>query len=109
MDWFRAGRRLLSLMPAAALSWVAVAEDLPTARAPVTRASIAANRLQVPDTVAPLPGPENQPLREAKEILTTKFPAIINPEFQPIDLNTALQVAGVQNPELLIARQRVVE
>jgi outer membrane protein TolC len=29
--------------------------------------------------------------------------------FQPIDLNTALRLAGVQNPELLVARQRVVE
>jgi outer membrane protein TolC len=27
----------------------------------------------------------------------------------PIDLNTALRLAGVQNPDLLIARQRVVE
>lgn len=28
---------------------------------------------------------------------------------QPIDLNTALRLAGVQNPDLLVARQRVVE
>jgi outer membrane protein TolC len=34
---------------------------------------------------------------------------VIRPEHVPIDLNTALRLAGVQNPELLLARQRVVE
>src|SRR4051812_24600 len=34
---------------------------------------------------------------------------ILAPNVQPIDLNTALQLAGVQNPQLMIARQRVVE
>src|SRR5437764_868782 len=33
----------------------------------------------------------------------------LDPAFRPIDLNTALRLAGVQNPELNIARQRVVE
>jgi outer membrane protein TolC len=36
-------------------------------------------------------------------------PSILGPNAQPIDLNTALRLAGVQNPELLLARQRVVE
>ena len=37
-------------------------------------------------------------------------PASILPaESAPIDLNTALRLAGAQNPELMIARQRVVE
>ena len=36
-------------------------------------------------------------------------PTLLAPETRPIDLNTALQLAGVQNPELMIARQRVVE
>ena len=31
------------------------------------------------------------------------------PEHRPIDLNTALRLAGVQNPQLMIARQRVLE
>src|SRR5215213_7388498 len=31
------------------------------------------------------------------------------PEVRPIDLPTALRLAQVQNPELLLARQRVVE
>src|SRR5262249_37552623 len=34
---------------------------------------------------------------------------ILAPEVVPIDLNTALRLAGVQNPQLMIARQRVVE
>jgi outer membrane protein TolC len=36
-------------------------------------------------------------------------PTILDAEVHPIDLNTALRLAGVQNPQLMIARQRVVE
>jgi outer membrane protein TolC len=36
-------------------------------------------------------------------------PTLLDPNVHPIDLNTALQLAGVQNPQLMIARQRVVE
>jgi outer membrane protein TolC len=36
-------------------------------------------------------------------------PTILDPNVQPIDLNTALRLAGVQNPQLMIARQRVIE
>lgn len=35
--------------------------------------------------------------------------SILPAESAPIDLNTALRLAGAQNPELMIARQRVVE
>jgi outer membrane protein TolC len=34
---------------------------------------------------------------------------MLDPTIRPIDLNTALRLANVQNPDLLIARQRVVE
>ncbi len=34
---------------------------------------------------------------------------ILGTEWRPIDLNTALRLAGVQNPDLLVARQRVTE
>lgn len=34
---------------------------------------------------------------------------ILKPDEYPIDLGTALRLAGVSNPELLLARQRVVE
>ncbi|MGO9599093.1 MAG: TolC family protein [Isosphaeraceae bacterium] len=36
-------------------------------------------------------------------------PSILHPEVQPIDLDTALRLAGVQNPEFNLARQRVLE
>lgn len=36
-------------------------------------------------------------------------PSLLNPTIQPIDLNTALRLAGAQNPDLLIARARVIE
>ena len=36
-------------------------------------------------------------------------PTILKPEVRPIDLTTALNLAGVQNPELNIARTRVLE
>ncbi len=36
-------------------------------------------------------------------------PTILDPNVRPIDLNTALRLAGVQNPELNLARQRVME
>ncbi|SIO61221.1 Outer membrane protein TolC [Singulisphaera sp. GP187] len=42
-------------------------------------------------------------------LLLPPAPTILDPAIRPIDLNTALQLAGVQNPDLLIARQRVVE
>ena len=35
--------------------------------------------------------------------------SILGQEVRPIDLNTALRLAGVENPELNLARQRVVE
>jgi outer membrane protein TolC len=36
-------------------------------------------------------------------------PSLLAPEAQPIDLAGALRLAGVQNPEILLARERVVE
>ena len=36
-------------------------------------------------------------------------PTILAPNVRPIDLGTALRLANVQNPQLMIARQRVVE
>jgi outer membrane protein TolC len=35
-------------------------------------------------------------------------PSLLGPEARPIDLATALRLAGVQNPEILLARERVV-
>ena len=36
-------------------------------------------------------------------------PTLLGPQTRPIDLNSALRLAGVQNPDLNLARQRVVE
>ena len=41
--------------------------------------------------------------------LQPRSATILNTETRPIDLNTALRLAGVQNPELMVARQRVVK
>ncbi|MGC8640568.1 MAG: hypothetical protein ACP5XB_11900, partial [Isosphaeraceae bacterium] len=65
---------------------------------------------------APLPARRaNEPgganIDESKAIspIPPSPPPIIRPEMQPIDLDTALRLAGVQNPELNLARQRVLE
>src|SRR5262249_29899575 len=43
------------------------------------------------------------------EIEFPKPPSILDPNTTPIDLASALQLAGVQNPELFLARERVTE
>lgn len=46
----------------------------------------------------------------SSEVVTPESPpTVLDAEVRPLDLNTALRLAGVQNPQLLIARQRVVE
>jgi outer membrane protein TolC len=95
-----AGLRLLVLAGALALAGSADAGAAPppgeTPRAPETA--------QAPVAVPALPKPSSEPAP-----IPQPAPSIIDPNFRPIDLNTALQLAGVQNPQLLIARQRVVE
>ncbi len=39
----------------------------------------------------------------------TPLTTLFSPDTRPIDLASALQLAGVQNPEILLARERVVE
>ncbi|HMB08746.1 MAG TPA: TolC family protein, partial [Isosphaeraceae bacterium] len=46
---------------------------------------------------------------DGQSALVPPSPSILAPDVQPIDLNTALRLAGVQNPDLMIARQRAVE
>ncbi len=65
----------------------------------------------------PLPRGANRDERPAREATREEMaiarpyspPTILKPEVQPIDLDTALRLAGVQNPELNVARQRVLE
>jgi outer membrane protein TolC len=76
---------------------------------------------QAPGTVdrlpQPLPREETRDRIQEKEETDRRLalpvpvspPTILRPEVQPIDLDTALRLAGVQNPELNVARQRVLE
>ncbi|QEH33452.1 Outer membrane efflux protein [Aquisphaera giovannonii] len=83
-----------SASPLANPASTAVPEPLPTvAREPGTSAVASADANK---EGAPPPPPVSPP-------------TILHPETRPIDLNTALQLAGVQNPELNAARQRVLE
>jgi outer membrane protein TolC len=71
---------------------------------------------------APAPAPlEGQPQGNAGESasaaprgtptepLLPQAPSFIGANFVPIDLNTTLRLAGVQNPDVLVAQSRVVE
>lgn len=61
----------------------------------------------------PLPRLERAPLRSASSsgIVPPPVtpPSTLAPEIHPIDLATALRLANVQNPELNVARQRILE
>ncbi|WP_435018179.1 TolC family protein [Tundrisphaera sp. TA3] len=49
------------------------------------------------------------PSASADAALLSPPPSVLPGEFRPIDLGTALRLAGAENPELNLARQRVVE
>jgi outer membrane protein TolC len=52
--------------------------------------------------------PSPRPL-DAGDSLPPNPPSILPADWNPIDLPSTLRLAGVENPEILIARQRVVE
>src|SRR5437762_11422874 len=52
-------------------------------------------------------GKNNTP--KGAEITPLPAPTLLSPDSRPIDLASALQLGGVQNPEILLARERVVE
>ncbi len=54
-------------------------------------------------------GPAEKPLSPKGDPLHAPPGTILQPGESPIDLGTALQLAGAENPELLLARQRVTE
>ena len=59
-----------------------------------------------------LPPPSEKAARVGREGIApppTSPPSILGAEVQPIDLTTALNLAGVQNPDLNVMRTRVVE
>src|SRR5439155_3782820 len=58
------------------------------------------------------PAKKDGPVEKAPPPRTAPDPppgTILGPDEAPIDLGTALRLAGAENPELLLARQRVVE
>lgn len=68
---------------------------------------------QVQGTVQPTPRDIGNPLPSGETSSAASIPpsppTILDPNVRPIDLNSALRLTGVQNPQLMIARQRVVE
>lgn len=66
---------------------------------------------QPPKDGAPKTGealPQPRPVAPAQEPLAPTN-SILDNQARPIDLASALELAGVQNPEILLARERVVE
>ena len=63
----------------------------------------------IPDPTALPSDPGSPKLKASSTSLLPVSPSILDPTVQPLDLNVALHLAGVQNPELLIAQQRVAE
>jgi len=76
------------------------------AEPPKAKSSIATR--SVPDVASSdRPKQLNDPTES--DLAQVTSPTILDPNVHPIDLNSALRLAGVQNPQLMIARQRVVE
>jgi outer membrane protein TolC len=74
------------------------------------RAQVPASR--PPAAIAPdaLPGaPDRAIPRVGIASPPASPPTILKPETQPLDLTTALNLAGIQNPELNLARTRILE
>ncbi len=59
--------------------------------------------------ISPDVSPQRGGRPSAASLVIPSPPSILNPEVRDLDLNTALRLAGVENPELNLARQRVVE
>jgi outer membrane protein TolC len=57
----------------------------------------------------PLPARRSPAVAPSPPVMIPMPPSILDANVRPIDLNSALRLAGVQNPELNLARQRVVE
>ncbi len=61
----------------------------------------------------PLANPQGAPLEPGGDIPTpasiTNQPSLLSADFVPIDLPSAVRLAGLRNPDLFLARQRVVE
>jgi outer membrane protein TolC len=103
--WWRTGLLLIFLGCASVTSWAAPPQTLEIATAE-----------QEGKRGDDLPRPKRVPLKEdperAREIeasLPQLPPSILPKEANAVDLACVLRLAGVENPEILIARQRVFE
>ncbi len=56
-----------------------------------------------------LTGDDKKKPPNIEQIKFPTVPTILDKESRPIDLASALQLAGVQNPQILLARERIVE
>lgn len=93
--------RLATIPAALAAAWLGFAGAAHGQKVEISRPT---DRAQAPDK----PGdPESG---SASAIASAPAPGtILDPNVRPIDLPTALRLANVQNPQLIIARQRVLE
>lgn len=108
-----ADRRMLILaVVLAAGGLLAPAPGVAQGQPPPPGGSGAPRPENAPTDATPLPRDAGaKPGTSPKDAITRPHspPTLLPPEVRPIDLNTALRLAGVQNPQLMIARQRVVE
>ncbi len=81
----------------------AVPDTAPAARPPDPPPAGVKGAAAEPD-VLPRPRAAN-----GEDRLPQPPPSILPPEMSPIDLASALRLGGVENPEILIARQRIAE
>jgi outer membrane protein TolC len=86
MSCYPCARRVLLGL---AVAWLGVAADKPA-----------------PKEAAELPAPKKV---DVDNLLPAPPPSILPDRLSPIDLASTLRLAGVENPEILLARQRVVE
>ncbi len=111
------GDEVAPLMPTASTSspGTTVSSPIPLPRPFQRTAQAPPPRGRLPAPLDDLPGgPEagvlaRVPRGTPTEPLLPQAPSFIGANIVPIDLNTTLRLAGVQNPDVLVAQSRVVE
>ena len=93
---------------------VGVSDPFTTSRAqpPTDDAATSVNEIPTTEPIAKPSSVDKEMAKKAADLdlaIPAPPPTLLNAEVRPLDLNVALQLAGVQNPQLMLARQRVVE
>jgi outer membrane protein TolC len=101
------------------LNGTAAFGDEPRSTVNVARRVVARPVVQRAPEVVPLPNPTADPAQQpvapggAADIPTpasiTNQPSLLSTDFVPIDMPSAVRLAGLRNPDLFLARQMVVE